>query len=104
MITADVLDAFAVAVRQRGLIPPAMLVADGKIPRCDVDGNGGQGDLIADAGSEAYLTNRERLLIRRGAAQVVILGAIETYVCGGRWFVNEDDMAAAAVALGVELR
>ena len=61
-----------------------------------------EGDLIADAGGEAYLTNRERLLIRRCAAHVVILGAIDAYVCGGRWFVNEDDMAAAA-ALGVPM-
>jgi len=63
-----------------------------------------EGDLIADAGGEAYLTNRERLLIRRGAAHVVILGAIDAYVCGGRWFVNEADMGAAAAALGVVLR
>ena len=41
-----------------------------------------EGDLIADAGGEANLTNRERLLIRRCAAQALILESIEAFVFG----------------------
>jgi hypothetical protein len=37
-------------------------------------------DLAADAGGSEYLTNRERVLLRRCAAQVLILESIEGFV------------------------
>jgi len=38
------MEQFREAMRTRGLIPPADLVADGSLHRCDVDGRGGEND------------------------------------------------------------
>jgi len=88
MSRADVLDAFAVAMRQRRLVPPATLVADGKIHRCDVEGTSGTGDgsypLRLD-GVPAGRVPARCGVVRRG------------------WIIMSDDLPATAVALGVEV-
>src|SRR4051812_40801652 len=35
---------FRVALERRGIVPPARLIADGKLHRCDAVGRGGKGD------------------------------------------------------------
>lgn len=42
--TFGALEQFKSAMLSRGLIPPAELVADGRIRRCDAEGKGGRGD------------------------------------------------------------
>lgn len=43
-MSRDVRDAFAKAMRCRGLIPPAEILADGRIHRCDAEGRNGRAD------------------------------------------------------------
>jgi len=40
----EILDSFRAALRARGIIPPAQIVADGRIHRCNVEGRGGRND------------------------------------------------------------
>ncbi len=44
MTGADTIAQFRDALAGRGIIPPAELVADGTIRRCDAEGRGGKGD------------------------------------------------------------
>lgn len=40
----DIFDQFEDAMRERGIVPPRPILADGKLHRCNVDGRGGRGD------------------------------------------------------------
>ena len=44
LATAEVIDRFRAALAARDIVPPAQIIADGSIHRCDAVGKNGKGD------------------------------------------------------------